>query len=287
MRPDQLRAVEQNGSNWSFCDGLPAGTGHESGWRSVTTTSFKSPNAVSRPTGRKIDKNASHVPMAIPGFPETGRFTSEVAGNHTAGCSAFASTYERRGPAPGFERENSRKHNYELGFAAAQQSYETMNDLDAGRHPRDQRHAKHGDQNTKDVRDKVHWRDPTNRGNTYNPIRPQFNVPNSLKPLPRRRDGGTGGRSMPSSGGGGTYWSQPTNDVPQRRQNRPGYTYHLIKGKMEPNKVRPPDKNLAVKPPLRTLVAVRPPNGEVIGHDTHDKWAPRTSAQHAFGGAVR
>ena len=254
----------------------------------MTTSDFKSPNAVSRPTGRKIDKNASHVPMAIPGFPETGRFTSEVAGNHTAGCSAFSASYERRGPAPGFERENSRKHNYELGFAAAQQSYDTVDRLGVGRHPREQRHAKHGDQNTKDVRDQVHWRDPTNRGNDYNPIRPQFSVPNSTKPAPRRRDGGEGGRSMPSSGGGGLYWSQPTNDVPTRR-SRKGHTYNLIKGVEESNPVRPPDKfREKVKPPLRTCIAVRPPNGEIIGHDTHDKWAPRQSEhQQSFGGAVR
>ena len=93
---------------------------------------------------------------------------------------------------------------------------------------------------------------------------------------------------MPSSGGGGLYWSQPTHDLPDRRLNQRGHTYHLIKGVVEPNKVRPKDRDLRAKPPLRTCIAVRPPNGEIIGHDTHDKWAPRQSEhQQSFGGAVR
>ena len=169
---------------------------------------------------------------------DPGRFLSETAAFHTRESSAAGVRYERVHPAPGFDRLTSNCPHFSFGTTSAPPTRETTAMAAMARLPASQWCSK--SEGPKAARSDL--------GTSYN-ICNFESSPNSTKQQPAHAV-----NDMP-------YWMRHSNDkkAPQTKRR---CKFNVVTCQ-QVDKEHPPPKTNSTrkeKPPLRSLIAVRPPS---------------------------
>ena len=215
------RAVNMGKTNWTIGTDAPS-------WATEAGSRMKAPRYVKRIAATKPNKNASDS-RDIFGDSKTdpvSHYATQHRRNFAPEYSAKSSKYTRRTPYPGFDRKTANRTNYELGLGRPT-TYVSANQ-DQLAHPRSRTVAK----------------SPNYRG---------------------RRDMGQGfdivtGKDRPGKKPAPRVIPRHTQDHSLSATTRTA-AYNIISGRLE-RKHHAPKPSVAAraeKPPLRTLLALRPP----------------------------
>ena len=205
---------------------------------SHTSASFPHPGNLAFVEPRKIYKNSSQVSIGNAGdAPNDARFLSETAAFHTHDASAAGPNYERVRPATGFDRLTSNQPHFSFGTGGAVK-YETTSMSIMPTPGKSAQNVGRGGSGIEAARSDL--------GTAYN-ICNFHKHPNSTKLQPTRAVNET------------PYWMRHSNDkkVPQTSRR---CRFNIITcSEVEKQQLPQHNNPRKIKPPLRSLIAVRPP----------------------------